>query len=126
LRDALGRGAAIEQAQVHAFFSLLARVSDTNVLYRGGALALERLQRGAGLFLRAGSVFAPDWMNRALALHRSCSLSGVSPGGCADLFAAVWFVHQLVSMHTTFAGLLWAMRSPPTRTDRRTLVPSSP
>ncbi len=95
LRDALGRGADPEQASVHAFFTLLTVVVDTNVLYRGGALALTRLQQGAAEFLARGSVFAHDWLSRAEALHRRCSETRISPGGCADLFAAAWFVHLL-------------------------------
>jgi triphosphoribosyl-dephospho-CoA synthase len=95
LRDALVRGADPERAGVHAFFTLLAVVIDTNVLYRGGAAALAHLQQGAAEFLARGSVFAHDWLPRAEALHRHCSGTRISPGGCADLFAATWFVHLL-------------------------------
>lgn len=97
LHDALARGADERHASVHSFFALLATVDDTNVLYRGGDAALRRLQRSAAEFLATGSVFAHDWLPRAEALHRRCSQARLSPGGCADLFAAAWFVHLLQS-----------------------------
>lgn len=95
LRDALATGMDSERAQLHAFFTLLTAVADTNVVYRGGSVALDRLQRGAAEFIAGGSVFAAGWRQRAEALHRRCSRQGISPGGCADLLAAAWFVHQL-------------------------------
>jgi triphosphoribosyl-dephospho-CoA synthase len=93
LREALARGADMERARVHAFFSLLASVADTNVLYRGGAGALVRLQCDASAFIVGGSVFAEGWFARAESLHHRCSRDGISPGGCADLFAAACFIH---------------------------------
>lgn len=93
LREALARGADAEGARVHAFFSLLAGVADTNVLYRGGAQALWQLQCDATDFIASGSVFADGWLAHAEALHRRCSRDGISPGGCADLLAAACFVH---------------------------------
>ena len=95
LRAALAAGADAERALLHAFYHLLAQVADTNVLYRGGAPALAFLQMRAQAFLAAGSVFAFDWRQRAEGLHRDCIARQVSPGGCADLLAAAWFVHRL-------------------------------
>lgn len=95
LRTALARGAEARAAQIHALFSLLACVADTNVLYRGGSDALQWLQRQAGDFLAAGSVFADGWLDRVEALHRACCDLHLSPGGSADLLGAAWFVHLL-------------------------------
>lgn len=95
LRDALARGADREQAQLHAFFTLLARVADTNVLYRGGRAGLAVVRDGAADFLAEGSVFDRQWRTRATALHRRCCRLGLSPGGCADLLSVACFVHRL-------------------------------
>lgn len=94
LRDALARGASERAAHLHALFALLGYVDDTNVLYRAGATGLRWLRSEAEAFLLAGSVFAADWESRAESIHRRCSERGISPGGCADLFSAAWFVHQ--------------------------------
>ena len=95
LRSALVRGADTRHALVHAFFVLLAGTLDTNVLFRGGAEGLRFIQTQAGEFLERGSVFEAGWQERAESLHRQCSIQNLSPGGCADLLAAAWFVHQL-------------------------------
>lgn len=97
LRSALARGADTHHAQLHTFFVLLAGTLDTNVLFRGGAEGLRFIQTQASEFLERGSVFEPDWQERAESLHRHCSIKNLSPGGCADLLAAAWFVHQLQS-----------------------------
>jgi triphosphoribosyl-dephospho-CoA synthase len=95
LRAAIAAGADGARALLHAFYHLLAQVADTNVLYRGGVPALAFVQTRAQAFLGAGSVFACHWRERGEALHRDCIARQVSPGGCADLLAAAWFVHRL-------------------------------
>ena len=95
LRSVLARGADTRFALLHTFFVLLASTTDTNVLFRGGTEGLEFIQTQAGEFLERGSVFESGWQQRAESLHRQCSIKNLSPGGCADLLAAVWFVHQL-------------------------------
>ena len=97
LLGALERGADTADALLHAFFVLLAETLDTNVLFRGGAEGLQFIQTHAKDFLERGSVFAAGWQERAESLHRQCSEKNLSPGGCADLLAAAWFVHQLQS-----------------------------
>jgi len=95
LRLALARGADTQLALLHTFFVLLGGTVDTNVLFRGGTVGLQFIQAQAGEFLERGSVFEPGWQERAESLHRQCSIQNLSPGGCADLLAAAWFVHQL-------------------------------
>ncbi|MEO6975499.1 MAG: triphosphoribosyl-dephospho-CoA synthase MdcB [Gallionella sp.] len=97
LRGALARGADTQHALLHAFFVLLAETPDTNVLFRGGTEGLWYIQTQAADFLERGSVFEAGWRERAETLHRDCSARNLSPGGCADLLAAAWFVHQLQS-----------------------------
>jgi triphosphoribosyl-dephospho-CoA synthase len=99
LRNALPRGADTQHALLHAFFVLLAETPDTNVLYRGGAEGLQFVQTQAADFLERGSVFEAGWQARAEFLHRRCSAKNLSPGGCADLLSAAWFVHQLQTGH---------------------------
>jgi triphosphoribosyl-dephospho-CoA synthase len=95
LRAALAAGVDDDRALLHTLYCLLAQVADTNVLYRGGVPALMFVQARARAFLATGSVFASDWRWRAEDSHRDCVARRVSPGGCADLLAAAWFVHRL-------------------------------
>jgi len=95
LHSALNRGADTHLALLHTFFVLLAGTKDSNVLFRGGTEGLLFIQTQARDFLERGSVFGSGWQPRAESLHRQCSARSLSPGGCADLLAATWFVHQL-------------------------------
>jgi len=95
LRSALDRDADTQHALLHTFFVLLAATRDTNVLFRGGTEGLQFIQTQAGEFLDHGSVFETGWQDRAISLHRQCSAKNLSPGGCADLLAAAWFVHLM-------------------------------
>jgi triphosphoribosyl-dephospho-CoA synthase len=56
---------------------------------------LRFIQSRAAEFLQRGSVFQAGWQAHAVSLYRDCSARNLSPGGCADLLAAAWFVHQL-------------------------------
>jgi triphosphoribosyl-dephospho-CoA synthase len=80
------------RAAVQAFFSLMARLDDTNLLYRGGRAGLSYAQAEADAFLAAGGVYQPHWRQRVLSLHREFVARRLSPGGSADLLAATLFV----------------------------------
>ena len=95
LRHALSRTDDAARAALHALFALVACVEDTNVLHRGGRAALGFVAGEAARFLARGSTFVPGWLARAERLHRQCVARRISPGGCADLLAASWFVHRL-------------------------------
>lgn len=95
LRATLARTGNKRLALVQTFFTLMAAVVDTNVLYRGGAPALLTVRASAREFLRAGGVHRSDWESHGLHIHRQVVALGVSPGGSADLLAASWFVLQI-------------------------------
>jgi triphosphoribosyl-dephospho-CoA synthase len=94
-RRVLQAGLPQRAAAVQAFFALLARVEDTNLVHRGGIEGLRFARRAARDFLDAGGVFAADAAPRALAVHRAMVERRLSPGGCADLLAACLFVAAL-------------------------------
>lgn len=81
-----------EAARVHALMRLIARVGDTNLLYRAGPAGLAHARAQARRFLGAGGVGAEGWRARAVAIHRDFVARRLSPGGCADLLAMALFV----------------------------------
>jgi triphosphoribosyl-dephospho-CoA synthase len=95
LRAALRCGASATHAQLAAFFALLARVDDTNVLYRSGRRGLAFVQRAARDYIADGDALSANGLARAADLHRAFVERRISPGGCADLLAAALFVHAL-------------------------------
>ena len=95
LRDAKARGCDARHARLSAYFALLARVDDTNVLHRAGPAGLAFVHRSARAFQAAGDVHTPDAIARAEAIHREFSARRLSAGGCADLLAAAMFVQEI-------------------------------
>jgi triphosphoribosyl-dephospho-CoA synthase len=84
-----------DAARVQACFALIAAVSDTNLLHRGGADGLRYAAEAASLFLSQGGVGGPDWRRRAAVVHAAFVARRLSPGGCADLLAMTLFVGTL-------------------------------
>ena len=95
LRATLLAGRGMRAARIDALFALMARVGDTNVLYRGGADGAALVCATAREFIDAGGTAAPDWMAAALAAHQAFVARRLSPGGAADLLAATCFVHGI-------------------------------
>jgi len=95
LRETLGRTGSQRLALVQSLLSLMARLEDTNLLYRGGEVGLRRVKTAAQGFLDAGGVFRSEWEAHALAIHRELVAHNLSPGGSADLLASSWLVYQL-------------------------------
>ena len=94
-RAVLAEGGSANQARVQAFFELMARVADTNLLHRGGPAGLAYAQAQARGFLHDGGVRRPGWQAEAVRVHRGLVERWLSPGGSADLLAACLFVAAL-------------------------------
>ena len=88
LRDALARGATLEQAGVQVLLRLIAGVEDTNLYARGGEAGQRWASDEAGRL--AGRAFDRD---AVAALDEAFILRNLSPGGCADLLAITYFLH---------------------------------
>ncbi len=95
LQASLARWADLPRAMVQCFFTLMVNLEDTNLLYRGGIPGMTWAQSAARDFLDHGGVFQPSWFARAVDVHRALVARRLSPGGSADMLAAVLFVHGL-------------------------------
>jgi triphosphoribosyl-dephospho-CoA synthase len=84
-----------EAARVQTCMALIAEVTDTNLLHRGGADGLRFAQAGASAFLGVGGIGRPDWHNRAASIHKAFVARNLSPGGSADLLAMALFVDRI-------------------------------
>lgn len=94
-RAALAATGDRERAGVQALFALIARVVDSNILWRAGPAGLAFAQRSAQRFLAGGGVHAPGWRDAALVLHAAFVARGLSPGGSADLLAVTLMLDEL-------------------------------
>lgn len=99
LKRTLDAGRSLHCAQVDAFFSLMAHVSDTNVYHRGGAAGAATVKHLAQHFLARGGSADPHWKTLALGCHRAFVRRRLSPGGAADLLAASCLVHAVVAIY---------------------------
>ncbi|MGY8637020.1 triphosphoribosyl-dephospho-CoA synthase MdcB [Bradyrhizobium sp. 14AA] len=84
-----------EAVRVQTCMRLIAEVTDTNLLHRGGPEGLRFAQEGASSFLAAGGVGSLGWRGRAAEIHRAFVARNLSPGGSADLLAMALFVDRL-------------------------------
>jgi len=88
LRQLRAAGADDDAALVGCLMALIARIDDTNLLWRAGADGLAHARASAQAFVDAGSVCAPDWIARLEHIHADFVARRLSPGGSADLVAA--------------------------------------
>jgi len=94
-RTALVQTKSPRLAAVQCFFSLMAELEDTNLLWRGGHHGLTFARKAAMTFIARGGVNAPDWEHQAQALHSAFVARRLSPGGSADLLGVVLFLESL-------------------------------
>ena len=91
LRAALATGRSRNDAGVYALLALIARGTDTNMAARGGAAAASKAAAdAAGLLAAAEFPEVGDVLDMDAAFIRA----NLSPGGCADLLAATYFLHD--------------------------------
>lgn len=83
----MAEGKNANQAGLEALTALMRSVSDANVLRRAGEEGLSRLQSAA--------TQAEPTPESLRALDRAFTAEHLSPGGCADLLAAAWFLKFL-------------------------------
>lgn len=89
LRSALERGYSINDAGVIVLLELLCCVHDSNLFACCGPGKQQELSRAARAILDAGHLD----LNQVARLNRQCVRDRASPGGCADLLAATFFLH---------------------------------
>jgi triphosphoribosyl-dephospho-CoA synthase len=95
LRHARRAGADERGARLHALFTAMAEVADTNLVHRGGLAGLRFAQSQAREFLAAGGGLAAGAPARAARVHALFVERRLSPGGAADLLAAACWVERV-------------------------------
>ena len=88
--EGLEKGLSYNDAGVGALLALIAKVDDSNMIARGGfRLAGELKAQTADLLERGWTMEDAEALDNLFILHH------VSPGGCADLLALIYFVDLL-------------------------------
>ena len=94
LDDGVFWGDALIQTLLH----LIAKMEDTNVLYRAGTAALQYAQEYAQHVLMHGGIFSAQGRVLLSDMNRDFIAHNISPGGCADMLALTVFIHFLQSI----------------------------
>jgi triphosphoribosyl-dephospho-CoA synthase len=95
LRRRRSSGATEDVARLDTLLSIMARLDDTCLLYRGGTDALITAKKNALAVERAGGVGTQVGSQHLTFLDRQLLDLKVSPGGSADLLAATIFLDSL-------------------------------
>jgi triphosphoribosyl-dephospho-CoA synthase len=100
LRARRRAGAPEPIACLDALLAIMASLTDTCLLYRGGKPALLAAQQGAAAVLAIGGAGTSRGHERLLALDKRLLDLGVSPGGSADLLAGTLFLYAIEQQPT--------------------------
>ena len=100
LRLSRTSGATEQVARLDCLLSIIARLDDTCLLYRGGADALRTAKESALAVESAGGVGTRIGKQQLTLLDRHLLNLRVSPGGSADLLAATLFLDAIERKQT--------------------------
>jgi triphosphoribosyl-dephospho-CoA synthase len=92
LRSKRAKGATESVARLDTLLSIMSRLDDTCLLYRGGEKALVAAKTGAAAVEDAGGSGTTIGSQKLSHLDRRLLELGVSPGGSGDLLAATLFL----------------------------------
>ena len=95
LRGFRERGETEPAARLDTLLTIMSRLDDTCVLYRGSTSALEVVRRGSQRVLDAGGCATQSGRQHLRVLDQRLLTLGISPGGSADLLAATLLVDAL-------------------------------
>ncbi|MFX1682431.1 triphosphoribosyl-dephospho-CoA synthase MdcB [Mitsuaria sp. CC2] len=95
MRSAIQRGLPRERAQLDTLFHLMATLDDSNLAHRGGLDGLRFAQRAARVFIARGGAATADADDRAAAIAADFEARRLSPGGSADMLAAVCWMRRI-------------------------------
>jgi holo-ACP synthase/triphosphoribosyl-dephospho-CoA synthase len=90
-------GASFNDAGIVILLGLLARIDDTNIIYRSDVQTLRAVQRDLLEFM-AGNPDPQAVVEKARRLDREFIQKNISPGGSADLIGLTFFLHLLLSV----------------------------
>jgi triphosphoribosyl-dephospho-CoA synthase len=104
LRIRRSAGAPEPIARLDALLAIMARLTDTCLLYRGGNMALQAAQQGAAAVMAAGGAGTSRGWGELFALDQRLLELGVSPGGSADLLAGTLFLDAIERHQIRMSG----------------------
>lgn len=93
--DTFYRTQDFEKAAMQTLMTLIASLSDTNLVWRGGITDLKNAQTVAKQFLQAGGIHQANWRQAVSTVNQYFIHRNLSPGGSADLLAVTIFFYKV-------------------------------
>src|SRR5690606_18445813 len=88
-------GVSENRKHIHCLMASISKLSDTNIIHRGGIVNYKLALNITNKFIHDGGCYQNDWYKRLLLIHSHFKRKNISPGGSADLLAALIFIMSL-------------------------------
>jgi len=98
LKETLSKNYDFNDAMVHSLISLMNKIEDSNVLYRGGLEALDYVREKTDNILGNGSIFSHKGMEAIESLNSELTKRNIGTGGAADMLALTVFLYFIESV----------------------------
>lgn len=93
--EMMKKGIAVNDVLVQTLLYLIAQTTDTNILSRHDRETAEYARKYAEDVIAKGGIFTDTGRLALVKMDEDFNQRLISPGGCADLLAATYFLHSL-------------------------------
>ena len=93
-REAMRVGAGYEDVKLHTLLSIMAELNDTCVIKRGSYAGAELVKKEASRILAETEIGSTARRQQLAAMNEMCIRENLSPGGSADMLAAVILINN--------------------------------
>ena len=99
LQWGMEQGLSVQEAGVYVLLAIMARGTDTNLINRGGLTGAQWAVQQARDLLKNGTLHSREEVEL---LDQKMIERNLSPGGCADLLAVVYFLYFITEKYIAF------------------------
>lgn len=95
MKNCFTAGEERNRTYLNVLLYIMTELDDTNILARGTRNDLRWLKRESAAVLKEGGAFSQAGYRRIVHMNEECIRRNLSPGGAADMLAAVIFLYRL-------------------------------
>lgn len=95
MKNCFAAGEDRNRTYLNVLLYIMTELNDTNILARGTWNDLRWLKRESAAVMKEGGAFSQSGYRRIVQMNESCIRRNISPGGAADMLAAVIFLYRL-------------------------------
>lgn len=95
MKNCFTAGEDRNRTYLNVLLYIMTELNDTNILARGTWDDLRWLKRKSAAVMKDGGAFSQEGYRRIVKMNEECISRNISPGGAADMLAAVIFLYRL-------------------------------